>query len=71
MTTSIFEGFRPAAYPYRFDVELVIGTLAGGTPTDPKVAEGWLKTKLGLDPRRPAARRGGEGHGRARRHRHG
>lgn len=50
MTTSIFEGFRPAAYPYRFDVELVIGTLAGGTPTDPKVAEGWLKTKLGLDP---------------------
>lgn len=47
---SIFEKFRPSAYPYRYDVELVVDTLAGGTPTDPKVAEGWLKTKLGLDP---------------------
>jgi hypothetical protein len=34
-------------FPYRFAGQLVVGTIAGGTPTDPKVAEGWLRTKLG------------------------
>lgn len=46
--TSVFNkpSYQAAAYPYRFDGELLIATVAGGTPTDPKVAEGWLRTKL-------------------------
>ena len=43
---SVFEKYEPKAYPYRFAGTLLIGTIAGGTPTDPKVAEGWLRTKL-------------------------
>lgn len=35
-----------AAYPHRFKGTLVVSTLAGGTPTDPKVAEGWIRTKI-------------------------
>lgn len=43
--TSVFERYRPKNFPYQYRVGLVIGTLAGGTPTDPKVAEGWLRSK--------------------------
>lgn len=46
---SVFEKYRAKAYPYTFDVELLVGRIAGGTPTDPRVAEAWLKTKLGVD----------------------
>lgn len=46
---SVFAKYVPDAYPYKFSGQLLIGTIAGGTPTDPKVAEGWLRTKLGLD----------------------
>lgn len=44
--TSVFAKFQPEMFPYRFAGQLVVGTIAGGTPTDPKVAEGWLRTKL-------------------------
>lgn len=44
--TSVFESFRHEAWPFRYEGTLLVGTIAGGTPTDPKVAEGWLKTKL-------------------------
>jgi len=44
----IFEKYVPQAYPFTFTATLHIGRIAGGTPTDPKVAEGWLKTKLGV-----------------------
>lgn len=47
--TSVFAKFQPEMFPYRFAGSLLVGTIAGGTPTDPKVAEGWLKTKLGVD----------------------
>lgn len=47
--TSVFARFAKEMYPYRFSGELLVGRIAGGTPTDPKVAEGWLKTKLGID----------------------
>jgi hypothetical protein len=43
---SFFEKYRPQAYPYNFTVEAVVGRIAGGIPSDPKVAEGWLKTKV-------------------------
>lgn len=46
---SVFEKHRKDIYPHRFAGSLHIGVIAGGTPTDPKVAEGWLKTKLGID----------------------
>jgi hypothetical protein len=46
---SVFAKYQSDAYPYRFEGTLLVGVIAGGTPTDPKVAEGWLKTKLGLD----------------------
>lgn len=46
---SVFEKYKAKAFPYRFAGQLHVGTIAGGTPTDPKVAEGWLKTKLGID----------------------
>lgn len=45
--TSVFEKFQPEMFPFRFAGQLVVGCIAGGTPTDPKVAEGWLRTKLG------------------------
>jgi hypothetical protein len=46
---SVFESYRDKAFPYRFAGQLLVPTIAGGTPTDPKVAEGWLKTKLGAE----------------------
>lgn len=46
---SVFEKYKAKAYPYVFHVELLVGRIAGGTPTDPRVAEAWLKTKLGVD----------------------
>jgi len=44
--TSVFAQYIPQAWPYRYAGTLHIATLAGGTPADPKVAEGWLRTKL-------------------------
>lgn len=46
---SVFEKYRADSYPYHFAGTLHVGRIAGGTPSDPKVAEGWLKTKLGAD----------------------
>lgn len=46
MTESVFAKFQQKSYPYRFHGSLVLDTIAGGVPSDPKVAEGWLKTKL-------------------------
>lgn len=47
--TSVFDEYRPEAYPYVYEVELTVTDIAGGTPSDPRVAEGWIKTKMGLD----------------------
>lgn len=44
--TSVFSKYEPKAWPFRYAGTLLVGTIAGGTPTDPKVAEGWLRTKL-------------------------
>jgi hypothetical protein len=46
---SVFAEFKPVAYPYNFAIELTVPIIAGGTPSDPRVAEGWLKSKLGVD----------------------
>ena len=43
---SVFASYQQKAWPHRFAVSLHISTIAGGIPTDDKVAEAWLKTKL-------------------------
>ena len=45
---SAFAKFRPVAWPFRYAGSLKVGRLCGGIPTDPKVAEGWLRSKLGV-----------------------
>ncbi|HEY9367517.1 hypothetical protein [Streptomyces sp.] len=44
--TSVFARHTEKAWPHRFNGTLNVRTIAGGTPTDSKVAESWLKTKL-------------------------
>lgn len=43
---SVFENYRKKAFPFTFEGQLHVNQIAGGIPTDPKVAEGWLRTKL-------------------------
>lgn len=45
----VFDKYRDDAFPYQYSGTLHVGVICGGVPTDPKVAEGWLKTKLGID----------------------
>jgi hypothetical protein len=45
----VFSKFIPKAYPFVFTGTLKVGRVAGGTPSDPRVAEGFIRTKLGLD----------------------
>lgn len=44
--TSAFATYTNTAWPHRYNATLTITNLAGGVPTDPRVAEGWLRTKL-------------------------
>ena len=44
--TSVVSSYQPKAWPYRFAGTLHVFTIAGGIPTDDKVAEAWLRTKL-------------------------
>lgn len=45
----VFEKFIPKAYPFVYDVEVTLDNIAGATPTDPKIAEGWIKSKVTPD----------------------
>lgn len=45
---SVFKSIGDSLFCYRYEVEIEVGTLVGGTPTNDKVAEGWIKTKMGL-----------------------
>lgn len=45
--SSVFAKYEPQVYQHRFAGQIVIRRLVGGTPSDPKVAEGWIKSKLG------------------------
>lgn len=45
---SVFAKEQAEYFKYRYEGTLIVTTLAGGTPSDPKVAEGWIKTKMGL-----------------------
>jgi hypothetical protein len=43
---SVFDTYRDIAWPFRFEGTLRVSTIAGGIPSDEKVAEAWLRTKL-------------------------
>lgn len=44
--TSVFDTYRDLAWPHRFEGTLRVSTIAGGIPSDERVAEAWLRTKL-------------------------
>lgn len=45
-TSPPFEDLREKAWPFRYNAHIKVDTIAGGVPSDPNVAEGWLRTKL-------------------------
>ena len=49
MAKNVFADLQDRVYPFKFAGELQIEQLMGGTPSDPKVAEGWLKSRMGID----------------------
>lgn len=44
--TSAFAAYINEAWPHRYAATITVHNIAGGTPSDPRVAEGWLKTYL-------------------------
>jgi len=44
--TSAFATYTNKAWPHRYNGTITVTNLAAGVPTDPNVAEGWLRTKL-------------------------
>lgn len=44
--TSAFATYTTTAWPHRYAATITIRNLAGGVPSDPNVAKGWLGTKL-------------------------
>lgn len=49
MSTSVFNNVRDTVWKHQFAVTLEVQHLVGGTPSDPKVAVGWLKSRIGGD----------------------
>lgn len=49
MSDSVFEKYRNKAWPYQFAGSLHVATIAGGIPSDERVVESWLRTKLADD----------------------
>ena len=43
---SIFAQYHDRSYPHRFNVTIRCATIAGPTPSDQHVTEGWLRTKV-------------------------
>jgi len=44
--TSAFATYTTTAWPHRYNATITAHNLAGGVPSDPNVAKGWLGTKL-------------------------
>ena len=44
--SSVFEDQILKSYPYQFDGAIHLDMVLGGIPSDPRVAEGWLRTKI-------------------------
>ncbi len=45
----VFDTYVNDSFPYKFNGTLHVPIICGGIPSDPKVAEGWLKSRMGLD----------------------
>jgi hypothetical protein len=46
MTASVFAKYQQKMWPHRFAGSLHVGEIAGGVPTDPKKAEGFIRSKV-------------------------
>lgn len=46
MSQSVFARYESQLYPYLYAGTLFVPRLAGGTPTDPRKAEGWLRSRF-------------------------
>lgn len=46
MTKSVFIDYANESYPHKFAGRLYVDVLVAGIPSDPRVAEGWLRSKL-------------------------
>lgn len=44
---SVFARHAAKAYPFTYRATLQVSRICGGTPTDPKKAEGWIRSKAG------------------------
>lgn len=44
--TSAFATHTNTAWPHRYNATITVKNLAGGVPSDPNIAKGWLGTKL-------------------------
>lgn len=47
-TKNVFADYAPLVHPFTYSGRILIEQLMGGTPSDKNVAEGWLKSKLGV-----------------------
>lgn len=45
--TPAFADLRDKAWPFSYQAVLSVVDLVGGTPSDPNVAEGWIRSKMG------------------------
>lgn len=46
MPKSVFDADHDDVWGWQFATELTVGVLAGGIPTDPRVIESWIKSKV-------------------------
>jgi len=46
-STDVFAAYHKQAWPFTYKGTLLVDRIAGGTPTDPKVAEGWIRRHMG------------------------
>lgn len=47
-TKNVFADYIPKVYAFTYRGRILINQVMGGTPSDQKVVEGWLKTKMGI-----------------------
>jgi hypothetical protein len=45
---SVFERWRPQAWPFRYEGRIHVDVIAGGIPSDENKTKGWLKSKLAM-----------------------
>jgi hypothetical protein len=49
LPVSVFAKYHRKYYPYLYNATISVQNIAGGVPSDPKVAEGWLRSKVKLN----------------------